>query len=150
REAILGFDGLHRVAQSYLGPLWIAADVREGRGNTLRLLRRLALPEGTTADARAQLAALAQEAIALEHSNVLRVLEVLQQGDALARVYEHAEAERLRSLQSWANLRGLSFPVGVALRITVDLLQGLSALHEFAAREPAPCASGGLSPDSVL
>ncbi|HTV21304.1 MAG TPA: tetratricopeptide repeat protein [Polyangiaceae bacterium] len=149
REAILGFDCLHRVAQSYLGPLWIAADARDGQA-TLRLLRRLTLPSGTTAEARAELAALGRRANELEHPNVLRVLEVVEHGEALGLVYEHAESEPLRSLQSWANLRGLSFPVGVALRIGADLLHGLSALHELGERDPDLCASGGLSPDSVL
>lgn len=149
REAILGFDSLHRVAQSYLGPLWIVADARDGPG-ALRLMRRLVLPEGTTAEARAELAELGRKAMVLAHRNVLRVLDVVERGEALAFVYEHAEAEPLRSLQSWANLRGLSFPVGVALRIGVDLLQGISALHELEARDPDLCVSGGLSPDSVL
>lgn len=149
REAILGFDSLHRVAQSYLGPLWIAADVRQSRG-ALRLVRRVALPKGLAADARDGLAALGRRASALAHPNVLGVLEVVEQDDALALIYEHAEAEPLRSLQSWANLRGLSFPVGVALRIAADLLQGLSALHALEADAPELCAAGGLSPDSVL
>lgn len=150
REAISGFDSLHRVAQSYLGPLWIVADTREGGQGALRLLRRLSLPEGTSAEARAEIAELGRKAMQAGHPNVLRVLEVIEQGESLALLYEHAEAEPLRSLQSWANLRGLSFPVGVSLRISVDLLQGLAALHEMAARDPGLCASGGLSPDSVL
>jgi serine/threonine protein kinase/tetratricopeptide (TPR) repeat protein len=149
REAILGFDSLHRVAQSYLGPLWIVADARDGQG-ALRLMRRLTLPDGTTVETRAELAELGRRAMAVGHPNVLRVLDVVERGEALALVYEHAEAEPLRSLQSWANLRGLSFPVGVALRISVDLLQGVSALHELEARDPDLCVSGGLSPDSVL
>jgi serine/threonine protein kinase/tetratricopeptide (TPR) repeat protein len=149
REAILGFDSLHRVAQSYLGPLWIVADARDGQG-ALRLMRRLTLPDGTTAEARAELAELGRRAMAVGHPNVLRVLDVIERGEALALVYEHAEAEPLRSLQSWANLRGLSFPVGVALRIGVDLLHGVSALHELEASDPDLCVAGGLSPDSVL
>lgn len=149
REAIFGFDSLHRVAQSYLGPLWIVADTRDGQG-VLRFMRRLTLPEGTTAEARGDIAELGRRAMAIGHPNVLRVLDVVEAGNALALVYEHAEAEPLRSLQSWANLRGLSFPVGVALRISVDLLQGVGALHELETRDPDLCVAGGLSPDSVL
>jgi serine/threonine protein kinase/tetratricopeptide (TPR) repeat protein len=149
REAILGFDSLHRVAQSYLGPLWIVADARDGQG-VLRLMRRLTLPEGTTTEARGDIAELGRRAMAVGHPNVLRVLDVVEAGDALMLVYEHAEAEPLRSLQSWANLRGMSFPVGVALRISVDLLQGVAALHELEAHDPDLCVAGGLSPDSVL
>lgn len=148
-EAISGFDCLHRVAQSYLGPLWIAADVRAGAG-TLGLLRRLVLPDGTADEARREIAASGAEVQALDHPNVLRVREVLEQGELLALFYEHAEAEPLRSLQSWANLRGLSFPVGVALRIMVDLLHGLEAAHALSERVSNATACGGLSPDSVL
>jgi serine/threonine protein kinase/tetratricopeptide (TPR) repeat protein len=149
REGILGFECLHRVAQSYLGPLWIAADVRDGKG-TLGLLRRLALPADTSDDARREIAALGRRAIALNHPNVVGVREVLEQGSELVIVYESVEAEPLRSLQSWANLRGLSFPVGVALRIIVDLLTGLAAVHELERSTPGITVCGGVSPDSVL
>jgi tetratricopeptide (TPR) repeat protein len=148
-EAILGFDCLHRVAQSYLGPLWIAADVRDG-GGELGLLRRLALPDRTPDEARREIASLGQRAIELVHPSVLRVREVIEQGELLALFYEHAEAEPLRSLQSWANLRGLSFPIGVALRIMVDFLHGLEAAHELSERALGTSACGGLAPDSVL
>jgi tetratricopeptide (TPR) repeat protein len=148
-EAILGFDCLHRVAQSYLGPLWIAADVRGGVG-TLGLLRRLALPDQVPEEARREIASLGRHAIELDHPSVLRVREVIEQGELLALFYEHAEAEPLRSLQSWANLRGLSFPIGVALRIMVDLLHGLEAAHALSERALGASACGGLSPDSVL
>jgi serine/threonine protein kinase/tetratricopeptide (TPR) repeat protein len=145
----LGFDCLHRVAQSYLGPLWIAADLRDGSGS-LGLLRRLALPEHTPADARREIATLGRKALVLDHPNVLGVREVIEQGEQLVMLYAPAEAEPLRSLQSWANLRGLSFPVGVALRITIDLLAGLGATHQLEQTAPGLCVSGGLSPDSVL
>jgi len=148
REAIGGFECLHRVAQSYLGPLWIASDAREA-GGALRLVRRLALPEGTSAEKRREVAALGRRATELEHPSVLRVLDVIEQGELLAFAYEQVEAEPLRSLQSWANLRGLSFPVGVALRIMVDLLEGVAAMHALG-QSTVLHVAGGLSPDSVL
>jgi tetratricopeptide (TPR) repeat protein len=147
-EAISGFDALHRVAQSYLGPLWIAVEARDG--GSLRLLRRLQLPDKVSSEGRRAIVALGQNALTLVHPNVLRVLDVVDDGALLAFAYEHAEAEPLRSLQSWANLRGLSFPVGVALRILVDLLGGVAAMHELQSVSPGLSVAGGLSPDSVL
>lgn len=149
REAVSGFECLHRVAQSYLGPLWIASDTRAGAGS-LRLLRRLQLPGVVPAAALQQIVALGQKAMSLSHPNVLGVVDVVDRPPLLAMVYEHAEAEPLRSLQSWANLRGLSFPVGVALRIIVDLLEGVAAVHEVGSGSPGLPIAGGLSPDSVL
>ena len=148
RAAIQGYEPLHRVAQSYLGTLWIAVDKRGG--GTLRLLRRLQLPEPAQEEARRGIAAAARDSARISHANVLAVVEVLEEGGLIAVAYEHLEAEPLRSLQSWANLRCLSFPVGVALRIVTDLLRGLAATHELYAGRAHPVVFGGLSPDSVL
>jgi len=147
--AIQGFHPVHRVAQSYLGSLWIALDKRDGEPGKPALLRQLQLPANTSPEARQGIARAARDALELRHPNVLSVLEVLEEGEALALAYEHAEAEPLRSLQSWANLRGLSFPVGVTLKIVSDLLRGIEATHASGA--PAVSSPfGGLSPDSVL
>ncbi|MEY4547521.1 MAG: hypothetical protein RL685_3716, partial [Pseudomonadota bacterium] len=144
-----GFHPVHRVAQSYLGSLWIALDKREGDPGKTVLLRRVQLPSDTPTEAREHIVTAGRDAMRLRHPNVLAVLEVLEQGDEFGLVHEHVEGEPLRSLQSWANLRGLSFPVPVSLRIVSDLLSGVTALHE-AAVATSVSPFGGLSPDSVL
>src|SRR6185436_20557441 len=116
-KAIAGFHPVHRVAQSYLGSLWIALDKRQGDPGTTVLLRRVQLPADTPVEARKCVARAGNDALALRHPNLLTVSEVLEHDQELALVYEHVEAEPLRSLQSWANLRGLTFPVGVSLKI---------------------------------
>src|SRR5262249_12666258 len=68
----------------------------------------------------------------------------------LAVVYEYVEGESLRSLQSWATHRGLAFPVGVSLRLIIDLLRGVRALHGTMLGWPSAPPFGGLAPDSVL
>jgi serine/threonine protein kinase/tetratricopeptide (TPR) repeat protein len=150
RTAILGFHPVHRVAQSYLGSLWIALDKREGEPGKPALLRQLQLPANTPLEARQGIARAARDALELRHPNVLSVLEVLEHGESLVLAYEHAEAEPLRSLQSWANLRGLSFPVGVTLKIVSDLLLGVEATHAASGAPAIASPFGGLSPDSVL
>ncbi|MEO8183397.1 MAG: protein kinase, partial [Deltaproteobacteria bacterium] len=149
QKAIVGFHPVHRVAQSYLGSLWIALDKRQGDPGTTVLLRRVQLPSGTPLEARQCVARAGHDALALRHPNLLTVIEVLQEDQELALVYEHVEGEPLRSLQSWANLRGLTFPVGVSLKIIGDLLHGLSALHAVAG-SASVSPFGGLSPDSLL
>ncbi len=146
---MLGFHPVHRVAQSYLGSLWIALDKREGDPGKTVLLRRVQLPADPPGEARQHIAMAGRDAMQLRHPNLLEVLDVLEQGDELGLVHEHVEGEPLRSLQSWANLRGTSFPVSVSLRIISDLLAGLTALHE-AAGATSFSPYGGLSPDSVL
>jgi Flp pilus assembly protein TadD/serine/threonine protein kinase len=147
---ISGLWPVQRIAQSYLGSLWIALDKRTVAEGTLALWRQLQLPDATPESARQNIVYAADEARQLRHENILAVTDVLDEGGQLGLLYEHVEAEPLRSLTSWANLRCLTFPLGVSLRIVVDLLQGLEALHRSAAGSPDRAVYGGLSPDSVL
>ena len=140
---------MQRVAQSYLGSLWVVVDQRQGEPGKPLLLRRVQLPADTPSEARRHVAQAGRCAIGLRHAHLLPPIEVIEEGEELSILYDQAEAEPLRSLQSWANLRGLTFPAGVSLKILSDLLQGLSALHAGAGSEGFS-PFGGLSPDSVL
>jgi eukaryotic-like serine/threonine-protein kinase len=148
--AVPGHEPVQRLAQSYLGPLWVAVGMESGPPGELRLLRRLQLPGQTPDVARSALITSGRDARQLRHDNVLGVLQVIEHGQDLTLVYEHVEAEPLRSLQSWANLRCLSFPVSVSLKLVCDLLQGAAAMHEAYAGQLTPAVFGGLSPDSML
>jgi serine/threonine-protein kinase len=141
---------VHLVAHSYLGSLWVALDQRNGAPGRPVLLRRLQLQEDIPSDALQRMACAARDAMALSHENVLGVVEVLHHGEVLAVAYEYVEGEPLRSLQSWATQKGSAFPAGVCLRIIVDLLRGVRALHGTMAGWPSAPPFGGLSPDSVL
>jgi serine/threonine-protein kinase len=141
---------VHLVAHSYLGSLWVALDQRNGAPGRPVLLRRLQLQEDIPSEALQRMACAARDAMALSHENVLGVVEVLHQGEVLAVAYEYIEGEPLRSLQSWATQKNAAFPAGVCLRIVVDLLRGVRALHGTMAGWPSAPPFGGLSPDSVL
>ncbi|HEU4580094.1 MAG TPA: protein kinase [Polyangiaceae bacterium] len=141
---------MHLVAHSYLGSLWIALDQRNGAPGRPVLLRRLQLQEDIPSEALQRMACAARDAMALSHENVLGVVEVLHHGEVLAVAYEYIEGEPLRSLQSWATQKGTPIPAGVCLRIIVDLLRGVRALHGTMAGWPSAPPFGGLSPDSVL
>jgi eukaryotic-like serine/threonine-protein kinase len=147
---ILGFQPVHRVAESYLGSLWVALDKRRGEPGRPVLLRRVQLPAPAGIEALQRMACAARDAMALSHENVATVVAVLQQDDALAVAYEYLEAEPLRTWQAWATHRALSFPVPVSLRILSDLLRGVRALHGTLLGWPSAPPFGGLSPDSVL
>ncbi len=140
---------MQRVAQSYLGSLWIVLDQRQGEPGKALLLRRVQLPADTPREARQHVADAGRAAIGLHHPNLLPPTEVIEEGEELSVLHDQTEAEPLRSLQSWANLRGLTFPPGVSLKILSDLLQGLSALHASTS-SGGISPYGGLSPDSVL
>lgn len=150
-SALCGYALVQRVAQSYLGPLWVAVDQRDGaRTGAQVLLRHIQLREGTSSEARQGISRAAAEARVLQHENVLSVIEVLDDGKDLGVVYEQVAAEPLRSLQSWANMRSLPIPTGVALRVAIDVLAALESLHRTHSSASRFPSFGGLSPDSVL
>jgi len=156
--AIAGYQTLHLIAHSYLGSLWIALDQRNGAPGKPVLVRRIQRTEQTRSEALQRMACAGRDAMALSHENVLPVLDVVLQvspgpgpaGDSLALAYEYVEAEPLRALQSLARERGLGFPVEVSLRLCIDLLRGVRALHGTLLGWPSAPPFGGLSPDSIL
>jgi len=140
---------VHRLAQSPLGDLWIALDQRRGSPGEPVLLRYVALAGGATVDTLERVVAAAHAAMSLRNERLLPVLDVLQQGP-LAVAYEYVEAQPLSTLLSKARARELLFPVGVSLRLVIDLLRALQALHESWLGWPTEVPYGGLLPGSVL
>lgn len=148
-QPLQGYEPLYRVASSYLGALWVVRDTN-AQPAELGLSRHLQLPESVGEEARQTLLHAALEARRLHHDNVLDVLEVLAEGRRIGVISPHVEAEPLRVLQSWSNLRCVPFPTEVVLRVVSDLLAGLQTVHEEAPELSVTTAFGGLSPDSVL
>lgn len=139
---------VHRVAQSPLGELWLALDQRRGAPGEHLLLRYVSLSGGATQDALERVAAAARAAMSLQHELLLPVVEVQQHPLVVA--YEYVDAQPLSTLQASARARELLFPVGVSLRLTIDLLRALQAVHESWLGWPTEVPYGGLLPASVL
>jgi hypothetical protein len=139
---------VHRVAQSPLGDLWLALDRRGGPPGEPVLLRYVSLAGGATPDQQERVAAAAHAAMGLRSELLVSALEVLH--PPLAVAYEYVEAQPLSTLQSSARARELLFPVGVCLRLTIDLLRALQAVHESWLGWPTEVPYGGLLPASVL
>lgn len=143
-----GLSLVHRVAQSPLGDLWLALDQRNGPPGEPLLLRYVTLASGATSDMLERVAAAAHAATSLRSELLLPAVEVLY--PPLAVAYEYVEAQPLSMLQSGARARELLFPVGVSLRLTIDLLRALQAVHESWLGWPTEVPYGGLLPASVL
>lgn len=143
-----GVELVHRVAQSPLGELWLALDQRRGPPGEPMLVRYVSLSGGATEDTLERVAAAARAAMNLRHELLLPVLEVQQYPLAVA--YAYVEAQPLSTLLSSARARELLFPVGVSLRLIIDLLRALQAVHESWLGWPTEVPYGGLLPGSVL
>ena len=84
----------------------------------------------------------------LEHPNVAKVRDVVIRGEEVSVVGEYLDGVR------WSDVTRLPAPVSleIALRVLVDVLSGLSAVHNLrdAKREPMKLVHGELTPDCVV
>lgn len=84
--------------------------------------------------------------VELSHPNLAEVHEVVDEGRTVALVSAYVEGESLAALREVGAL-----PLAVELRIALDVLEGLGALHALVARDPAaPKLHGQLDPRNVI
>ncbi|MBW2453081.1 MAG: protein kinase [Deltaproteobacteria bacterium] len=155
QKTLGSYELIGELHKSYLGSGWAGRAV-EGRNlGSIVLIRRIYCQsdpgrEGAAPKAVGQLAAAARATIPLRHVRLIPVLEVLETGDELAVVSHYLEGETLRSLLWLAGIRRTPIPPPVALRIMLDLLEGLDFLHGQRLADPAASSCVGLTADDVL
>jgi eukaryotic-like serine/threonine-protein kinase len=94
----------------------------------------------------------ARIAARIHHPNVVPILEVGASAVGYYLVMEYIEGDTLARLLARAATRGKRLPVGIALRIALDMLSGLHAAHELRddAGEPVELVHRDVSPQNVL
>jgi serine/threonine protein kinase len=73
----------------------------------------------------------ARLAALIRHPNVVPILEVGQGAEGYYLVMEYIEGDTFASVLSKTSSRGKRIPIGVTLRIVIDMLNGLHAAHEL-------------------
>jgi len=94
----------------------------------------------------------ARIAARIHHPNVVPILEVGASAVGYYLVMEYIEGDTLARLLARAATRGKRLPVGIALRIALDMLAGLHAAHELRddAGEAVHLVHRDVSPQNVL
>jgi serine/threonine protein kinase len=94
----------------------------------------------------------ARIAARIHHPNVVPILEVGASQAGYFLVMEYIEGDTLARLLARAATRGRRLPIGIALRIALDMLSGLHAAHELRddAGEPVQLVHRDVSPQNVL
>jgi serine/threonine-protein kinase len=90
----------------------------------------------------------ARRLMALDHPNVARVRDVIIRADEVLVVTDYVDGVRWREFSARTPAPSLE----VALRVFVDVLAGLNALHNLrdTKREPLRLVHGALTPDNVV
>jgi serine/threonine protein kinase len=129
-------------------PTWAALDGPAGGPSRLVVLERV-FRGGAYGDQEiADWVRDARRMATLQHPNVARVRDVVIQGDEVAVVADFVDGVRWSELSAAAPRP----PLELSLRVLVDALSGLSALHNLrdAKREPLKLVHGELTPECVV
>jgi hypothetical protein len=98
----------------------------------------------------------ARRLMALDHPNVVRVRDVITRGDEVCVITDFIDGVRWTELALGGADTGVADaqrpPLEAALRLFLDALSGLNALHNLrdAKRQPLKLVHGGLTPGSIL
>ena len=115
---------LREIAKGPFGPLYelrAEADTT-GLGGLGRVVQ---LPHDLLPEVEQSIAEAAWESMELRHEFVLCVADVVFGKGWVTLIHDYAEGTLLRSLQRRAKERQSAFPVSIALRVVMDLLEGL-------------------------
>ncbi len=143
---------VNEVAKSQLGALWagLGSESSEGEEAPLVLVRRFDTSVIANADQIDTLSEAAWWAMELATEQIARTVDVVKTGDELGMVYAYAEGEVFRALVRLATFKRKPFPVPVALRVLLDVLEAVATARAQASEDHIEISCGGLSPDSVF
>lgn len=86
----------------------------------------------------------------LDHANVLAPIQLIRAQTRLGVITQDVDGFTLSELLRLASTRGEALPQGISLRIALDVLDGLEALHATEGDvKHYQYACGGLTPDSI-
>jgi serine/threonine-protein kinase len=129
-------------------PTWAALDSPPGGRAQLVVVERGRRGESFDDEEIGDWVRDARRLATLDHPNVARVRDVIIRSDEVLVVSEFVDGVR------WSELaRGVSAPsLEIALRVLVDALTGLSAVHNLrdAKRQPLKLVHAGLTPDCIV
>jgi len=139
---------LREIAKGPLGPLYEVRTV-DGSSQLGGLGRLLLLPSDLPAEAESIFSEAAWESMELRYDLALCVADVVFGKGWITLVHDHSEGSLLRGLLRRASERQSAFPVAVALRVALDLAQGIEQYRAACAAAGITLRSGGLALSSL-
>ena len=117
------FRTLRLLGSGTMGQVWLATDERLQRSVAVKVV----IPENMDPAQTLRLEREARAAAAVQHANVVRVFDFLDDGDRTLIVMEYVEGETLADLLQ----RLTTVPYDDAAELTAQICDGLSAAHRL-------------------
>ncbi len=146
-ETLLAPYELRQRIGSRPSPLYVVRHAAPGAKPKLLVAERFAGVANPTDEQWAMFMAEARRMSTLASSNVARVRELAVRGDDLVVFWDFIDGEKL--IETWLSA---GMPLEVSLRILLDVLSGLGAIHGLrdAKQEPMDLAHGELSTATIV
>ncbi len=137
-----GYDVLFELAQGGMGAVYLARAVGEpvGMGGFERLvaIKRLHLHLTGRADSVQRFLEEAKVAARIHHANVVGIHQVGSDESGHFLVQDYVEGDTLQGLVDYAIIKRRRLPPPIVLRIALDALAGLAAVHEATDADGGP------------
>jgi serine/threonine protein kinase len=143
------YELLKQVDRGFLGPLWAARFDHQGT-SLAALVRIVEPPPNASPELWEALSDAAWSAIDLQVPGVVHCADVVFQGSTLALVDDYVEGQPLSCLLRPKTNHDPAFPLGIALRITLDALKALDELATGSVSLGVEAVHGGVSADALL
>jgi hypothetical protein len=148
---VCGYKVLRELGSRAL-PSYAAIDPKPRRPEeALCVIEQLSRDAGESA-ATAEFLRDAKRLTQLKHPNLVRVRDVVLGASTVLLVTDWVDGEIYSDIARMAAEQGIPIPLAGSLRVVVDLLEGLSALHELcdAKREPLRIVHAEVAPRNVV
>ncbi len=151
-DFICGYKLLRELGTRAL-PAYAAIDPRPRRpDDALCVVERLAREPDVNAEAAAEFMRDAKRLSQVRHPNLVQVRDVVVGTSTVLLVTDWVDGEVYSDIARMAGEQGVPIPLAGSLRVVVDLLEGLSALHEVcdAKREPLRIVHAEVAPRNIV
>ena len=125
------YEALRRIASGGMAKVYLGRSVGVGGFERLVAIKVMHQHIAEEAEFRSMFLDEARLAARIIHPNVVGVLDVQRTADGMFIIMEYVDGPSLAELHRLFTKRGQTLPIGITLRLFIDVLSGLHDAHEL-------------------
>jgi eukaryotic-like serine/threonine-protein kinase len=146
------YEPIRKIAAGGMATVYLGRVVGEGGFERLVALKVMHAHIASDPDFVAMFLDEARLAARIRHNNVVSTIDIQKTEEAMFLVMEYVDGPTLQELRKHLKARSARVPVGVAVRVFVDILGGLHEAHELGDKDGQPLnlIHRDVSPHNIL